>query len=422
MRCFTIALLSLPLFVFGQDSWNTNMLSRLSVASGPELGRIDYRGGYVFAPEVPEGLHIVDARDPAHPREIALLETGDEIYDVAVFGDYAFATSASSGLRVIDVSNPAAPIELAVNNNIGGWHIDIVGTYAFLTGLSALSILDLSIPTAPVLVGTYDPPGDFWYSYPVDIGVVGDYAYVACADSGVRILDISDMTNPTEVGVYRTDHRATRISVYGERLYVVDSPPADWGGVDVVDITNPAAPVLLGEFEPSDVGFTDIQAHGDYFVAATKSLHGLRVYNVADPENFQEIGWHNLYWYCHQIILVDNLVYANDQFGVAIYDISAALPIEEHSNVIVENFSLHPIYPNPFNNTANISFDLPREVTGRLVVYDVLGRMTNTLYDGKLAAGTHSMQFNGNGLSSGTYFVRLETPDFSATQKAVLLK
>ncbi|MBL0061760.1 MAG: T9SS type A sorting domain-containing protein [bacterium] len=86
------------------------------------------------------------------------------------------------------------------------------------------------------------------------------------------------------------------------------------------------------------------------------------------------------------------------------------------------NFNLHPIYPNPFNNTANIAFDLPREVTGRLVVYDVLGRMSSTLYDGKLAAGSHQMQFNGNGLSSGAYFVRLETPTFTATQKAVLLK
>jgi hypothetical protein len=80
------------------------------------------------------------------------------------------------------------------------------------------------------------------------------------------------------------------------------------------------------------------------------------------------------------------------------------------------------IYPNPFNNTANIAFDLPREVTGKLVVYDMLGRMTNTLYDGKLSAGSHQMQFNGNGLSSGTYFVRFETPAFTATQKAVLLK
>lgn len=421
MRYLTTALICLPLFVFGQDSWNTNLLSRISVASGPELGRIEYRGGYVFAPEIPEGLHIVDARDLAHPQEIALLEIADEMYDVAVFGNYAYVTDIPGELHIISIENPAAPFEVGVYA-VPSWQIDIFGSYAFVSSPAALSILDLSIPTEPVLVGTYDPPNDFWYSYPVDIEVVGDYAYVACVDSGVRILDISDMTTPIEVGVYRTDHRATRISVYGERLYVVDSPPADWGGVDVVDITNPASPVLISEFAPSDIGFTDIHVQGDYLVAATKSLHGLRIYNVADPENVHEVGWHNLYWYCHQIILVDNLVYANDQFGVAIYDMANALPITENLAPLPTQFSLHPIYPNPFNNTANITFDLPREVTGRLVVYDVLGREANVLYNGHFASGTHSMQFRGENLSSGTYFVKLETPAFNAVKRAVLLK
>ncbi len=85
-------------------------------------------------------------------------------------------------------------------------------------------------------------------------------------------------------------------------------------------------------------------------------------------------------------------------------------------------FSLHPVYPNPFNNTANISFDLPRDVTGRLVVYDALGRQTATLFEGSFAAGNHQMQWTADRLSTGTYFVRLETHSFSATQRAVLLK
>ncbi len=102
-------------------------------------------------------------------------------------------------------------------------------------------------------------------------------------------------------------------------------------------------------------------------------------------------------------------------FGI--YDVSAALTTPNNPNELPTQFSLHPIYPNPFNNTANIAFDLPREVTGRLVVYDALGRIANTLFDGKLAAGSHHMQFIGNYLSSGTYIVRLETPNFSATRR-----
>ncbi len=401
-----------------------SLVSRLSVASGPELGRIEYRAGYVFAPEVPEGLHVVDARDPAHPLEIALLESENEMHDVAVLGDYAFVTSSAVGvneLQIISIENPSNPVVVGTFA-VPCWRISIIGTYAFVTGGTALSIIDLSIPTAPVIVSSYDPPGDYWGSFLQDIEVVEDYAYIACNDSGVHIVDLSDIANPALVSVYRTDHRATSVSVSGDRMYVVDSPPGNWGGIDVVNISDPTSPALISEFVPSDIDFTDIQAQGDYLVAATKSLHGMRIYNVSDPQTFHELGWHNLYWYCHQLIFIDNLVYVNDQFGVAIYDISQALPANDQFTVLPTQFSLHPIYPNPFNNTANIAFDLPREVTGRLVVYDVLGREANVLYNGRLTSGSHLMQFNGNNLSSGTHFVRLETPAFTATQKATFLK
>ena len=144
--------------------------------------------------------------------------------------------------------------------------------------------------------------------------------------------------------------------------------------------------------------------------------------DIVDPANPRELGFYFGNMYHLDVLARDNYAFVAGESALLIYDVSAALSTPEHHNEIPTQFSLQPIYPNPFNNTANISFELPREVTGRLVVYDVLGRMTNTLFDGKLAAGTHSMQFNGNGLSSGTYFVRLETPAFTATRKATLLK
>jgi hypothetical protein len=83
--------------------------------------------------------------------------------------------------------------------------------------------------------------------------------------------------------------------------------------------------------------------------------------------------------------------------------------------------SLH-VYPNPFNPVATISFDLPREVTGRLVVYDELGREAATLMNGRLSAGHHQMQLNGSAWSSGVYFVQLNAGEFQQTQKIVLMK
>ncbi len=79
-------------------------------------------------------------------------------------------------------------------------------------------------------------------------------------------------------------------------------------------------------------------------------------------------------------------------------------------------------YPNPFNSVATIRIDLPQEVSGRLVVYDGLGRIVNTLLNGNLTAGSHDLRFDANGLSSGTYLLRWESPVYSATRKAILIR
>jgi hypothetical protein len=88
------------------------------------------------------------------------------------------------------------------------------------------------------------------------------------------------------------------------------------------------------------------------------------------------------------------------------------------------SFSLSA-YPNPFNATTTISFTLPK--TGRvdLKVYDVTGRKTGGLLSaptGVIAAGEHSIVFDGGDLCSGIYFVRLQSGTVSQTQKIVLLK
>jgi len=79
-------------------------------------------------------------------------------------------------------------------------------------------------------------------------------------------------------------------------------------------------------------------------------------------------------------------------------------------------------YPNPFNPTTTLLFDLPRAGRARLTIYDVEGRLVRTLADEVLTAGRHLLEFDGSQLSSGVYFARLESAALSRTQKLVLLK
>jgi len=79
-------------------------------------------------------------------------------------------------------------------------------------------------------------------------------------------------------------------------------------------------------------------------------------------------------------------------------------------------------YPNPFNPTTMIAFDLPRAARASLSVYDLNGRLVQTLFDEPRTAGHGEIAFNGANLPSGIYFARFVAGDFAWTQKLVLLK
>ncbi|MCL4538110.1 MAG: T9SS type A sorting domain-containing protein [Bacteroidetes bacterium] len=85
-------------------------------------------------------------------------------------------------------------------------------------------------------------------------------------------------------------------------------------------------------------------------------------------------------------------------------------------------FALSQNYPNPFNPTTLISYRLSVRSHVTLKVYDILGREVRTLVSGDESAGTHTIRFDGSGLSSGVYLYRLVAGSHTATRKLVLIR
>ena len=85
-------------------------------------------------------------------------------------------------------------------------------------------------------------------------------------------------------------------------------------------------------------------------------------------------------------------------------------------------FSLHPPYPNPFNPSTAISYQLQAASFVKLAVYDIKGREVVILVDGWRQAGVYEAAFNASSLSSGMYFARLQAGDFRQTRKLLLIK
>jgi len=85
-------------------------------------------------------------------------------------------------------------------------------------------------------------------------------------------------------------------------------------------------------------------------------------------------------------------------------------------------FFLHPNAPNPFNAVTRVSISIPVKGSVELCVYNILGQKVRQLYQGMLSAGEHKFVFDGSGLSSGCYFLRLVFRNQVQIRKALLLK
>jgi len=89
---------------------------------------------------------------------------------------------------------------------------------------------------------------------------------------------------------------------------------------------------------------------------------------------------------------------------------------------VPEKYFLGQNYPNPFNPTTNIKFAIPKSGFTTLKVYDAMGREVAVLFNSKLEAGQYNADFNAANLSSGVYFYKLTSGDFTDVKKLTLIK
>jgi flagellar hook assembly protein FlgD len=103
---------------------------------------------------------------------------------------------------------------------------------------------------------------------------------------------------------------------------------------------------------------------------------------------------------------------------------SEGVGVEE---VIPEGFKVHSPYPNPFNPSTAIRYELPNNSHVEVVVYDILGRKVKIIEDSYTSAGVHEVVWNGidnNGeeVSSGVYLFKVKAGEFIKQGKMVLVR
>jgi hypothetical protein len=188
--------------------------------SGPTLSATKY-GNYVYCCNGTGGFEIIDVSTPANPVSVGYCDGNGARY-VVKLGDCAYLSTAGIGngtLTAIDATNPHAPAILDTTALSNCECIDTYGSnHVFLSDGTWMRMFDVSEPDNPTQVGNYEIPG---YSKGLDVN--GHFAYVAADSMGLQVLNISDTTNPTSAGHwYSSGSKVTTTVAANGLVYVAD--------------------------------------------------------------------------------------------------------------------------------------------------------------------------------------------------------
>ena len=244
---------------------------------------------------------------------------------VAVQGNYAYI-GIGPRLSVLDVTDPNAPALIGNSAPLGDaiQTIELSGTLAYVVnGSDGFHIMDISDPQAPFEVGFLDTPQSA-----LDVKVSGDYAFVAAAWAGLRIIDISQPAQPVEIGFYDTLSQTHALAISGTSIFLADGGD----GLRVINAADPFAPVEMGFYDTPGYA-NDVAINGERAYVADNLE--MRIVDISDPANPVEIGhYKSIYSSAYRVEVSGNLVLIGAMSMLDVVDCSdPANPVQTGSYI-----------------------------------------------------------------------------------------
>lgn len=233
-----------------------------------------------------DGLRIVDVTDPTAPEGVSGYQIGEEKFrEVATSGNKACTSNFTGDIHLLDIADPTQPVleallpALSLNNAI----VESEGSYLYLLGHTSeneyrLWILDLENSQVPQLIGYLDGDG-----LANDLLVQDNNAFISETNGRIRVVDLSVPDQPATLSTYQgtSDGYPCHLALDGNFIY--SSGSGSGSGIEVVDISNPANPAMVGFLacEGSTKSMTVVGG----FAYLDQYPNGLLVVDLAQPES-----------------------------------------------------------------------------------------------------------------------------------------
>jgi hypothetical protein len=281
-----------------------------------------------------QGPSIVHAPQATQATTIELANHLEQVTNgIFVQGSYAYVGEGVR-LSILDISDPVSPTMVGqtppLTSTAGFGFVEdiyVSGGRAYVaTGYDGLRIVDTSVPTLPVEIG-------FYAATVHHVIVRDDYAYVSAdADefdefASIHIIDISDPTHPVKVGSTGTGRFIHGIDVENDLVYASSTSVSGKGGVlYIMDASDPARPVGVG-YWGSSAYLHGVEVVGDRAYVALGPAYigwmgGLLVLDVSDPSDPVEAGAYIRDWPAYNLQAADGYVYLIGEYGLRLLDIS----------------------------------------------------------------------------------------------------
>ena len=358
--------------------------------------------------------------------------------DIKTYGHYAYITNemygTNEGLMILDLQYLPDSVRFVGSYDISpdlrshNLSIDVATGFAYIEESNGWLILDLADPENPIDVGIISAPGH-------DIMVRNDTAYVAEGWGSIfSIWDVTSKAHPQELVSIASPSNGYLHNIWPteDGNYVLTTEETDNRTVKIWDISDLNNVNLVAEYlAPNDLAH-NVHVEGDYaFISHYTS--GVAVLDIHDPTNPVEVAVYDTYvpnddpqfagcWGVYPHTSNGMVFTSNIEGYLNIFQFHDIETDVNEETALTGEFVLNQNYPNPFNPITTLRYKIPEKQTVSLSIFDLSGRLVETIFDDQLEPGTFKILWNASAHSSGVYFAILENGKNRIVQKLILLK